>query len=179
MADSSDHEDPFGSPSDRNARKAPQQPEQPKTPTHNSRYSAEEAQEARDAALRRELEGVRNINQVIEGVIGTLERAKGNMGVCASPSHRLPNSRLMLSRLCQRLLTMHLLCSTRGPGFCRKQSTTRGSFSIRTGMAQPRISLTLRTRPKRSSERPKGEQQSWSADGKRPAERLRMRRGRS
>lgn len=38
--------------------------------------------ETREAALQRELEGVRKINQVIEGVIGTLERAKGNMGVC-------------------------------------------------------------------------------------------------
>lgn len=37
--------------------------------------------ETREAALQRELEGVRKINQVIEGVIGTLERAKGNMGV--------------------------------------------------------------------------------------------------
>lgn len=38
--------------------------------------------ESREAALQRELEGVRKINQVIEGVIGTLERARGNMGVC-------------------------------------------------------------------------------------------------
>ncbi len=34
-------------------------------------------------ALRRELEGVRHINEVIEGVINTLERGKGKyMGVC-------------------------------------------------------------------------------------------------
>jgi hypothetical protein len=84
--DSSDHEDLFASPSERTAGRAPhQQPDRTKTPTaQNSRYDAEEAQEAREAALRRELEGVRNINEVIEGVIGTLERAKGNMGVrCA------------------------------------------------------------------------------------------------
>ncbi|TPX18073.1 uncharacterized protein E0L32_011843 [Thyridium curvatum] len=49
----------------------------PKTPTNqNVRFDAEEV---REAALRRELEGVRNINEVIEGVLGTLERAKGNM----------------------------------------------------------------------------------------------------
>ncbi|KAL2266091.1 hypothetical protein VTJ83DRAFT_5443 [Remersonia thermophila] len=35
--------------------------------------------EAREAALRKELEGIRKINEVIEGFIGTLERAKGNM----------------------------------------------------------------------------------------------------
>jgi len=76
--DSSDQEDGFASPSEqRNAARAGQQA--PKT--QNSRYDAEEALEAREAALRRELEGVRNINEVIEGVIGTLERAKGNMGV--------------------------------------------------------------------------------------------------
>lgn len=51
----------------------------PKTPTNqNVRFDAEEV---REAALRRELEGVRNINEVIEGVLGTLERAKGNMNV--------------------------------------------------------------------------------------------------
>lgn len=38
-------------------------------------------EEAREAALRRELEGVRNINEVIEGVIGSLDRAKENMEV--------------------------------------------------------------------------------------------------
>jgi hypothetical protein len=87
MADninSSDHEDLFGSPSERTAGRTPhQEPDRTKTPTNqSSRYDAEEAREAREAALRRELEGVRNINEVIEGVIGTLERAKGNMGVC-------------------------------------------------------------------------------------------------
>ncbi|KAK1759696.1 DASH complex subunit Duo1-domain-containing protein [Echria macrotheca] len=79
--DSSDHEDVFASPSERTAgRTSQQKPDRTKTPTQPSRYDAEEAQEAREAALRRELEGVRNINQVIEGVIGTLERARGNMG---------------------------------------------------------------------------------------------------
>lgn len=63
----------------------------PKTPTPSSvarqtrdREAKEpfDAEEVREAALRQELEGVRNINEVIEGVIGTLEKAKGNMGVC-------------------------------------------------------------------------------------------------
>ena len=42
------------------------------------RYDAEQA---REEALKRELEGVRSINEVIEGVISSLERAKGNMDV--------------------------------------------------------------------------------------------------
>lgn len=38
-------------------------------------------EEAREAALRRELAGIRSINEVIEGVVESLERAKGNMEV--------------------------------------------------------------------------------------------------
>ncbi|KAI9704237.1 MAG: hypothetical protein M1836_007098 [Candelina mexicana] len=41
--------------------------------------SHHDTKEAREAALRKELEGVRNINEVIEGVIGSLDRAKENM----------------------------------------------------------------------------------------------------
>ncbi len=68
--DESSHEDLFTSPPT----------DRPKTPTNQS--SRFDAAETREAALQRELEGVRNINQVIEGVIGTLEGARGNMGVC-------------------------------------------------------------------------------------------------
>ena len=39
-------------------------------------------QEAREAALRNELQTVRNINQVIESLLSSLDRAKGNMDVC-------------------------------------------------------------------------------------------------
>lgn len=73
----------------------PSRPKTPTTPTptnnttnktHNNNAVPRgkqpfDAEEVREAQLRRELEGVRNINEVIEGVIGTLERAKGNMGV--------------------------------------------------------------------------------------------------
>jgi hypothetical protein len=47
-----------------------------------SHYTAEEA---REAALRRELESVRNVNKVIEGVVESLQKAKDNMGVSAPP----------------------------------------------------------------------------------------------
>jgi hypothetical protein len=43
-----------------------------------SQYDAEQL---RKEALTRELESVRNINEVIEGVVSSLERAKGNMDV--------------------------------------------------------------------------------------------------
>lgn len=77
--DDSDHEDLFASPSNAKAPKT-QLAERPKTPSNNpSRYDDHE--DVREAGLQRELEGVRNINELIEGVIGTLERAKGNMQV--------------------------------------------------------------------------------------------------
>ena len=41
-----------------------------------------EDQEARDQALRRELADVRRVNETIEGVIQSLEKAKTNMKVC-------------------------------------------------------------------------------------------------
>lgn len=74
----------------------------PPAPNQNNNARIFDAQEAREAALRRELEGVRNINQVIEGVIGTLERAKGNMGVCHcsfSPSKHFQPSSLITPKL--------------------------------------------------------------------------------
>jgi hypothetical protein len=63
-------------------------PKTPKTPTPSNQKEKEpfDAEELREVQLRRELEGVRNINEVIEGVIGTLERAKGNMGVSPPPT---------------------------------------------------------------------------------------------
>lgn len=69
--DSSNHGDSFAPPRNTASRA--------KTPTNqNSRFDVEES---REAALRKELEGLRKINQVLEGVIGTMERAKNNMGV--------------------------------------------------------------------------------------------------
>ncbi|KAL2197944.1 DASH complex subunit Duo1-domain-containing protein [Corynascus similis CBS 632.67] len=70
--DSSDHEeDAFASPPN-------PAPGRSKTPVNQS--SRFDTDESREAALRKELEGVKKINEVIEGIIGTLERARGNMG---------------------------------------------------------------------------------------------------
>ncbi|GAD99120.1 hypothetical protein PVAR5_7826 [Paecilomyces variotii No. 5] len=79
-----DTEDLWNSPSKRRA-KTPRQ----KTPK-NEDGSPDPAQprngetlfdleETREAALRNELQSVRNINQVIEGLLESLDRAKGNM----------------------------------------------------------------------------------------------------
>lgn len=50
-----------------------------KTRVKESHYTTEEA---REAALRRELESIRNVNKVIEGVVESLQKAKDNMEVC-------------------------------------------------------------------------------------------------
>jgi hypothetical protein len=76
----SDHEDLYSSSSDSKTPKEEPQPDRPKTPPNQpNRY--DDPQDEREAALRRELDGVRKINELIEGVVGTLERAKGNMHV--------------------------------------------------------------------------------------------------
>lgn len=79
--DLSDTEELFASPS-RVAPKANGKPA--KSITANGTSAGEskyDAERARDEALQKELESVRSINDVIEGVISSLERAKGNMDV--------------------------------------------------------------------------------------------------
>lgn len=64
--------------------KTPRTPKTPKTPTGQPQPQPQpERTEPVDpeAALRKELEGVRNVNESLEGVIATLERAGGNMNV--------------------------------------------------------------------------------------------------
>lgn len=50
-----------------------------------SHYTTEEA---REAALHRELESMRNVNKVIEGVVESLQKAKDNMGVSLTAYQR-------------------------------------------------------------------------------------------
>jgi len=70
--------------------RTPKTPKTPKTPTRAASPTYDH-----EAALRKELEGVKNVNRAIEGVIGTLERAQANMGVRRYPyafsSHFLPS----------------------------------------------------------------------------------------
>ncbi|KAF2712792.1 hypothetical protein K504DRAFT_373109, partial [Pleomassaria siparia CBS 279.74] len=55
-----------------------------KTRTKESHYTTEEA---REAALRKELETVRNVNKVIEGVVESLEKARSNMDTVSRTVH--------------------------------------------------------------------------------------------
>ena len=54
-------------------------PKTPKTPRTPTGEDAEPV--SRDAQLRKELEGVRGVNESMEGLIETLKRADGNMMV--------------------------------------------------------------------------------------------------
>ncbi|CAK7274182.1 hypothetical protein SEPCBS57363_006029 [Sporothrix epigloea] len=69
--------------------KTPKTPQRPSTPPTQQRQDQQQqtrpfdAEEAREAALQRELDGVRQINQVIEGVISTLEQSRGKMKTVA------------------------------------------------------------------------------------------------
>lgn len=73
----SDNEDLFASPS-RPSRTAQKSENRNGPAMRESKYDTEQA---REEALRKELENVRSINEVIEGVVSSLETAKGNMDV--------------------------------------------------------------------------------------------------
>ena len=82
LSDSSDPEDLFASPSKGSKSQKSSKPTGTNAPlqrsTGESKYDAEAA---REASLQKELESVRSINEVIEGVVSSLECAKGNMDV--------------------------------------------------------------------------------------------------
>ena len=80
----SDPEDLFASPSKASKAKptAPINAPETNAPAPRNGESKYDAEQAREASLRKELESVRSINEVIEGVVESLETAKGNMEVC-------------------------------------------------------------------------------------------------
>jgi hypothetical protein len=82
LSDSSDNEDLFASPS--RASKPNQKSKQTEPAPQRNGESKYDTEQAREASLQRELESVRSINDVIEGVVNSLECAKGNMDVSAS-----------------------------------------------------------------------------------------------
>jgi hypothetical protein len=82
-----DTEDIWNSPSRRATHKKinPRTSDEKTAPEHRASHDGDDPlidhQEAREAALRTELQGVRNINEVIEGLLASLDSAKGNMEV--------------------------------------------------------------------------------------------------
>lgn len=82
-----DTEDLWNSPSKRGSRKPSNRRESDEIPApeprplHDTGDTMFDRQEAREAALHNELQSVRNINEVLEGLLGSIDRAKGNMEV--------------------------------------------------------------------------------------------------
>lgn len=118
--------DIWASPSQLAARprpKSPRTPKTPKTPTSSDPVDPE-------VALRRELEGVRKVNEAVEGIIATLERTGSNMTVSSLFAHvALPPTvnqpEANIYRLYQILLVVPQLCSTPGPGSSPRPNTTK------------------------------------------------------
>ena len=79
----SDSEDLFASPS--RASKPSQKSTKQVEHAPRKEESKYDAELAREASLQRELESVQSINDVIEGVVNSLECAKGNMDVRSFP----------------------------------------------------------------------------------------------
>ena len=81
----SDNEDLFASPSrpSKSTQKLPTKSaaSDSNAPAQRNNESKYDTEQAREATLQRELESVRSINEVIEGVVSSLETAKGNMDV--------------------------------------------------------------------------------------------------
>lgn len=86
-----------------------------------SHYTTEEA---REAALQRELESVRNVNKVIEGVVESLQKAKDNMGVSATAESQTQHTDS--HRRYPRQSKMPRRSSRHGPASFRRLSTTSG-----------------------------------------------------
>lgn len=82
-----DTEDLWNSPSKRATKKAftPAIPDEDTAADsqkpHDGGDTLFDREEAREAALHNELHAVRNINEVIEGLLSSIDRAKGNMEV--------------------------------------------------------------------------------------------------
>lgn len=83
MADDTEYteSDIWASPSHDAPFTRPKTPKSPKTPKNPTDDAAQPEPENRDDALRRELEGVRSVNESIEGLLDTLNRTGGNIQV--------------------------------------------------------------------------------------------------
>lgn len=115
-----------------------------KTRIKESHYTTEEA---REVALRKELESVRNVNKVIEGVVESLQKAKDNMNVRFELRISLPyDPNADEIRRYLEPYTTHQPYFRHGPASSRRQSITNASSLILNGREQPRTLLTSKTR---------------------------------
>lgn len=162
-----DTEDLWNSPSKRGAHKTYKprssdemsvpEPQQP----HDGGDTLFDRQEAREAALQHELHAVRNINEVIEGLLSSIDKAKGNMEVCSDSVYMHVNyaaDSLIISsyRPYQKQSHLHQRFLTPGPESYPKPSIINASFSTLTGTVPHKMWLIWRMNRSRDSKRPNG-----------------------
>lgn len=110
--------------------KTPASSSKPNPTSGESKYDTEEA---REAALRKELVGIRNINQVVEGVIESLDKSKGNMDVrgCSPHSLHMPGQApklICIFSLYLVQLRMLALSYKPGPASCLRPNIINASY---------------------------------------------------
>lgn len=86
-----------------------------------------ESAESRETTLRRELDNVRQINKVIEDVVQSLEKAKGNMDVRHASTFHIFNTLTRRRTSTARCIPLPL-SSTHGRAFSPRRSTINVSF---------------------------------------------------
>ena len=125
-----DTEDLWASPSKVNGNaKAGSRSYDAELETSHSRNGASSynEEESRDGALRRELESVRKVNEALEGVLESLDRAKDNMEASHSSKQcSVVLLTMLLHRLSPERSPQHQLSSTHGREYFRKRNTTKG-----------------------------------------------------
>lgn len=141
-----DDETDFDSPTKQTIKSSSNTQTGPKTPAKRSQKIKTQAQDAtkisesdndsRDNVLRAELESVRRMNQVIEGVTASLEKARSNMSVrnslcyihqpkVTSPEAQADN---LFHRQPHKPSTTHTHSSTPGRASSRRQNTISASY---------------------------------------------------
>jgi hypothetical protein len=172
-----DTEDLWNSPSKRGAHKTykPRASDEMSAPEpqepHDGGDTLFDRQEAREAALQHELHAVRNINEVIEGLLSSIDKAKGNMEVCPDSVYRHANytaDSLIISsyRPYQKQSHLHQRFLTPGPESYLKPSTINASFSTLTGTVPHKMWLIWRMKRSRDRKRPNGVSKHCSNSGR-------------
>lgn len=135
-----------------------------------------ETSESREAALRKELDSVRQINKVIEDVVQSLEKAKGNMDVCYFCSY-FKNTSVDTLRTSIAQCTRPRLFLTHGRAFSPRPNTINAYFSTRTGKEQHKISKTWKTNHSYDNNKPKDAPPKTRPEEKPHKDALRKRNG--
>ncbi|TAQ87169.1 hypothetical protein B7494_g4497 [Chlorociboria aeruginascens] len=145
----SDDEDLFASPSRalKPSQKSVPKPTESAIGTVQRGKSKYDAEQAHEASLQRELQGVRNINEVIEGVISSLECARGNMD---KVSHTVTSASTLLNTwtriLSQTEHNQRLILNPNWKGACQDMVDMENESVLKAQAAERRAAEEERRR---------------------------------